>query len=186
MNRSSADPAGRRRGRREIGRFDSGARVCRWCSPAQRCRSIGDCQSFSIRRGSLCRSVGNRRADVVQEGEQVVVAEATCSCDVRRASLRAIGLLRATANAGPRFFVAHAQALSSPPGPTERILARHGRESTWHFRTERRHAPVELDPGVPRKKIKGGLAINDLETMSFIIELRHSWNLRPIIDRSYR
>ena len=38
---------------------------------------------------------------------------------------------------------------------------------------------------VGRKKIKGGVAINNLKRMSFIIELVTAGKLRPVIDRSY-
>src|SRR6266481_5205927 len=36
-----------------------------------------------------------------------------------------------------------------------------------------------------RKKIKGGVAINNLKRMSFIAELATAGTLRPVIDRSY-
>ena len=36
-----------------------------------------------------------------------------------------------------------------------------------------------------RKKIKGGVAINNLKRMSFIAELVAAGKLRPVIDRSY-
>jgi NADPH:quinone reductase-like Zn-dependent oxidoreductase len=36
-----------------------------------------------------------------------------------------------------------------------------------------------------RKKIKGGVAINNLTRMSFIAELARAGKLRPVIDRSY-
>ena len=35
------------------------------------------------------------------------------------------------------------------------------------------------------KKIKGGVAINNLKRMSFIAELAAAGKLRPVIDRSY-
>jgi NADPH:quinone reductase-like Zn-dependent oxidoreductase len=35
------------------------------------------------------------------------------------------------------------------------------------------------------KKIKGGVAINNLKRMSFITELVAAGKLRPVIDRSY-
>jgi len=37
-----------------------------------------------------------------------------------------------------------------------------------------------------RKKIRGGVAINNLKRMSFIAELAAAGKLRPVIDRSYR
>ena len=36
-----------------------------------------------------------------------------------------------------------------------------------------------------RKKIKGGVAINNLKRMSFIVELVSAGKLKPVIDRSY-
>jgi D-arabinose 1-dehydrogenase-like Zn-dependent alcohol dehydrogenase len=36
-----------------------------------------------------------------------------------------------------------------------------------------------------RKKIKGGVAINNLKRMSFIVELVRAGKLKPVIDRSY-
>ena len=35
------------------------------------------------------------------------------------------------------------------------------------------------------KKIKGGVAINNLERMNFIAELAAAGKLKPVIDRSY-